>query len=89
MNEVTVAVKVLSGLIDALPAVAEVLGRLFGHDPKTVADRIKAAKAAIKDPIDVRPGDFAREARLQALGDAILRAQGLQPEFVEPGHPDD
>lgn len=72
MSAAKTAIDVLLALLQASPAFAELIESLTGQSTATVVERLKRARAAIKDPIDPAPADAARRAELER----ILRGEG-------------
>lgn len=59
------AIDIILGLMQAAPAIAELLESLTGQSAPTLEERLRRARAAIADPIDVSEGDRARRERLE------------------------
>lgn len=62
-----VAIDILLALIQASPAIGELLESLTGESKKTLEQRLHRARDAIEDPIDTTPGDVARRAELERI----------------------
>lgn len=72
MSAAKTAIDVLLALLQASPAFAELIESLTGQSKATIVERLKRARAAIKDPIDTAPADATRRAELER----ILRGDG-------------
>lgn len=87
--EAKLAIDLLLGVVKAVPAVGEVIGRLAGTSSASVVARLEMARASIADPLDTTADDLARRRRLdEALGlppdhDQALLASRLELLGVE------
>jgi hypothetical protein len=63
-----IGVKILLALAKAVPAVAEVIGRIAGGlTPEEVLARLELARAAVEDPIDTSASDAARRDEMERI----------------------
>lgn len=66
------AIEIVLGLMQAAPAIAELLESLTGQSKAAIEDRLKRARASIEAPTDTSAHDAARRVELER----ILRGEG-------------